>query len=196
MKQQTQDRWIKKYNDQSDSTISNNLVLAKQYNTKYYRGVCKKHGNCIFYTKDNSCPLCSSEARRIRNETNRVFNRSRELINEIRVRARNTGLVCNITTDEFRLLYDSATICPVFRTPLELNVGTHGPNSASVDRFDSTKGYTMDNINIISNRANKIKNDGTYLEHIQIAIWMARTLGLSDVQIIQQMQQLLNEVKL
>ena len=44
--------------------------------------------------------------------------------------------------------------------------------SPSIDRIDSTKGYTKDNIQIISWRANRIKNDSTPEELMQIATYM------------------------
>lgn len=46
--------------------------------------------------------------------------------------------------------------CPLLN--IELKIGG-GKNSPTIDRIDSTKGYTPDNIWIISKRANCIKND-------------------------------------
>ena len=34
-------------------------------------------------------------------------------------------------------------------------------NSYSLDRIDSTKGYTIENLMVISNRANRIKNNAS-----------------------------------
>lgn len=45
--------------------------------------------------------------------------------------------------------------CPVFKTPMDI---------PSIDRHDPNKGYTKDNIVIMSNRANVLKNDGTIEE--------------------------------
>lgn len=44
-------------------------------------------------------------------------------------------------------------------------------NSPSIDRIDNTKGYTKDNIIIISNRANRIKNDSTTDELEKITLF-------------------------
>jgi hypothetical protein len=37
----------------------------------------------------------------------------------------------------------------------------------------------------MSDRANRIKNDGTAIEHLLIGIWMLRQTGLEDDEIIQ-----------
>lgn len=51
--------------------------------------------------------------------------------------------------------------CPVFGTPLVFNRGQPCDNSISFDRIDSTKGYSRDNVIIISHRANTIKTNAT-----------------------------------
>lgn len=47
-------------------------------------------------------------------------------------------------------------------------------NSPSMDRIDSSKGYTPDNIHIISWRANRIKNDSTVEELGKIYEYMLK----------------------
>lgn len=50
-------------------------------------------------------------------------------------------------------------VCPVLGLPIVVtNIKTQA-NSPSIDRINSGKGYTKDNIRIISWRANKIKSD-------------------------------------
>lgn len=64
-------------------------------------------------------------------------------------------------------------VCPVLGIPLVYgNKTLRCDNSASVDRFDSSKPYSKDNVNIISFRANRIKNDGTIDELKKIVAWM------------------------
>jgi len=67
--------------------------------------------------------------------------------------------------------------CPILGIPIEWKQGNGKAsiaNSPSLDRLDSTKGYTPDNVRVISYRANVIKNDGTAAEHRAIAAWMER----------------------
>lgn len=47
-------------------------------------------------------------------------------------------------------------------------------NSPSIDRIDSNKGYTADNIHVISWRANRIKNDSTVEELRLLANYMEK----------------------
>lgn len=54
--------------------------------------------------------------------------------------------------------------CPVLGIKLEPHKGRKGDSSPSLDRVDSTKGYTKDNIQVISNRANHIKNNASLEE--------------------------------
>lgn len=61
--------------------------------------------------------------------------------------------------------------CPVLGIPLDYSFGkgTRGDNSPSIDQKIPGAGYTIDNIVVISWRANRIKNDGTPEEHQKIA---------------------------
>lgn len=54
--------------------------------------------------------------------------------------------------------------CPVLGIPLKFNRGQAQDDSYSIDRIDSTLGYTIDNITVISLRANKLKNNATLEE--------------------------------
>lgn len=68
-------------------------------------------------------------------------------------------------------------VCPMLGIQLNYDgVGEGGwsrkDNSPSLDRINNKLGYTKDNIQIISWRANRIKNDSTPEELIKIAIYM------------------------
>lgn len=66
-------------------------------------------------------------------------------------------------------------ICPILNIPLSyVNKNCIQDNSATIDRIDSTKGYIPGNVAIMSNRANRIKNDGTAEEHFIIAKWILK----------------------
>ena len=82
----------------------------------------------------------------------------KHLLADARGRAQARGL-------EFALDMDSIprpTYCPVFGSELVYRAdGRRRDNSASLDRIDSRRGYTADNVWVICWRANQIKNDAT-----------------------------------
>jgi hypothetical protein len=76
------------------------------------------------------------------------------------VRAKHNGLDFNIHPDMFTI----PIICPVLGIPITIQHGRPTDNSPTLDRIDNTKGYVVGNVWIISQRANRIKNDATLTE--------------------------------
>lgn len=68
------------------------------------------------------------------------------------------------------------THCPIFGIELNYFAETRQENSPSFDRIDPNKGYVPGNVQIVSWRANRIKNDGTSKEHFLIAEYL-KNLG-------------------
>lgn len=62
--------------------------------------------------------------------------------------------------------------CPVLGIPISRGNKFHTQASPSIDRFDNTKGYTKENIRIISRRANCLKNDATVEEMKKVLNYM------------------------
>ena len=58
--------------------------------------------------------------------------------------------------------------CPVLGIELKKGDARMIDGSPTIDRIDPLKGYTKDNICVISNRANRIKSDGTIEEHKKV----------------------------
>lgn len=67
------------------------------------------------------------------------------------------------------------THCPILGIELDYFAESRQENSPSFDRLDNTKGYEPQNVLIVSWRANRIKNDGTALEHRKIAEFLEKT---------------------
>lgn len=57
-------------------------------------------------------------------------------------------------------------LCPILGIPINYICSGQTDNSISFDRIDSTKGYTKENTILVSQRANRIKNDSTIEELI------------------------------
>lgn len=88
------------------------------------------------------------------------------LFNGAKVRAREKGLPFEITQDDIKI----PDVCPLLGIPL-IHGKTQRPtdNSPSLDRIDSSKGYTRDNVWVISFRANAIKRDASPEELMRLA---------------------------
>lgn len=106
--------------------------------------------------------------RRQINTTWRRRNVNKSMYADARKRAKKKGI-------EFSLLIEDIHIpeqCPVLKIPLFQGDGGRIDNSPSLDRVDNDKGYTKDNIQVISQRANALKNNGSIWEFEQIIEYM------------------------
>ena len=94
---------------------------------------------------------------------NPVLSRARNAYSDARKRAIKQRLSFDLTADYVHTLMLGATHCPYFQWTL-----THASNKArtlaSLDRIDSAKGYTKDNVQIVSYLANMMKSNATAQE--------------------------------
>lgn len=89
----------------------------------------------------------------------------RHLISRCRYRAKKKGLPFSITTRDITY----PTVCPVLGVPLDGRDRDHFP---SIDRVKPELGYVKGNVNVISQRANRIKSDATKVEIFKIYRYM------------------------
>lgn len=90
---------------------------------------------------------------------------------------------CKLKNIPFNITYDDCLApeyCPVLGIPLSRNVGKNKPsgNSPSVDRIDPLKGYVKGNAQVISQRANIMKNDASVEELQRFAQWVLKVYPL------------------
>lgn len=78
-----------------------------------------------------------------------------KILHYARQRAREKGIEFSIVLDDIEI----PKLCPLLSIPLEHGPGKCRQSSPSLDRIDSKRGYTQDNIWIISHKANTIKSD-------------------------------------
>jgi hypothetical protein len=92
------------------------------------------------------------------------------MIHKIQRRAKDKGLECEIEIQDITI----PLVCPVLGIPIVVGHKNrdHWP---SMDRVSCQFGYVRGNIQVISYRANRIKNNGTAEEHEKIAAWMRTT---------------------
>ncbi len=96
-------------------------------------------------------------------------NPARQMWLNARARARRLGI-------EFKLTLEDITVpkvCPVLGIPLVVGgKKRERDNSPSLDRKDNAKGYTPDNIRVISWRANDVKGNATVIELEKVLEYM------------------------
>lgn len=89
-------------------------------------------------------------------------------LNQAKRRAKAHGWEFNLTKRDITI----PDTCPVLGIPLLRTDTRLGDSSPTIDRIDSTKGYTLDNIRVISWRANRLKSDATTEEMRMILNYM------------------------
>lgn len=110
------------------------------------------------------------EAKRRRN------NPTMTMYDNAQQRAKRAGLEFTISQDDLVI----PEVCPVLgvalATPKERG-GKQKDNSPSLDRIDNTKGYTPDNVWIVSYQANRMMSNATPSQLLTFAASMQRTFG-------------------
>ena len=75
-------------------------------------------------------------------------------------RAKIAGIEFALTRNDIADMTVPIT-CPVLGIPLRMERGRHTNNSLSIDRIDSSRGYTPDNVVFVSWRVNWIKGNAS-----------------------------------
>jgi hypothetical protein len=85
----------------------------------------------------------------------------KEIINEVtRPSSRNKNIMYKKRYTSWEAT-EYPKVCPVLGMKLDWGMNGHQPNSPSLDRIDSTKGYIPGNVMMMSNLANKMKQNAT-----------------------------------
>ena len=90
------------------------------------------------------------------------------MVGSARVRAKKKGLPFNLEAQDLTI----PEFCPVLGIKMERGPIAERDSSPSLDRLVPELGYALDNVSVISHRANRIKNNGTADEHRRIADWI------------------------
>ena len=160
-------------------TITRKEAKSKGLN-KYFTGKpCTQGHVSVRYVVNGACIACNlirmrgtydKEARYERSRTNKEF-RKRELLKGAKYRANKKGLEFNLTVDTV----EWPDVCPVLGTELNYFAGMDDRwNQVSIDRTDNRKGYTPDNVVIMSMKANSIKGHHTVEEMEKVLEYMKK----------------------
>jgi len=122
-----------------------------------------KHGSTMNGFDTSSCKQCKVSKHKWSNVSiqKRIFNR-------IKSRASRKNIEFNLELSDIII----PEKCPVYN---HIFIYNDTDWTYSVDRIDNSKGYTKENIQIISNKANRLKNNAS-VEDIEILLnWMKLT---------------------
>lgn len=114
------------------------------------------------------CKVCHCLRTRV-NEYQRKQDPRQRIFEKVRKRCRENGRKFALTLDDIKI----PSHCPLLGIPLSRDGFLD--NYPSLDRIDSTKGYTPENVIVISYRANTIKSNATLSELLLL------TKNLSDI---------------
>lgn len=151
------------------------LVLSRKRkllpNGKYlYIATCKCDcgnikdfvANHVKYGRSKSCGCDKSHYKNTSGEKNPCFTGYKEIRgkmwNNIKKRAKDKGIDVSVTLQEIWELYEKQDRkCALTGLPICFDKN-NGETTASLDRIDSSGGYTIDNIQWVHKDVNKMKN--------------------------------------
>lgn len=84
----------------------------------------------------------------------------KNLLNMARRRAKLKGLEFNLTEDDIVI----PKTCPILEVPLIVGTKDNYEYTPSLDRIDNSKGYIKGNVQVISKKANSMKNSASFAE--------------------------------
>lgn len=130
---------------------------------------CTKCGT-IFLKTSKTVALCN----KCNSERVKCTDPELKMLRRAKARAKSKGLEFNLTVKDIIIPKN----CPILGIELICKSGKPGgqKNSPALDRKDSKKGYTKDNIQVISHLANMMKSHATEEELITFAKWVMNYL--------------------
>lgn len=115
-----------------------------------------KHNGCVGGFDTSRCKPCKKS----KWDWEQVSYEKR-MLHRTTARAKRRGLECTLTLEDIVL----PDLCPVFNVPF---IYGDVDWTYSIDRRDNSKGYTKDNIMIMSNKANRLKNNASLADLEQL----------------------------
>jgi hypothetical protein len=142
--------------------VGNVAVISNRANTVKNDGTADEHRAIADWMDRRRCGLEFISGRRASTE------KEKRVVLSAKQRAKNKGREFDLQLEDIEF----PERCPILGVLLIGGTRHEHESSPSLDRVDSSRGYTLDNVAIISHRANFVKSDGTADEHRKIADWM------------------------
>lgn len=149
-----------------DTEFYNNKTMPR--GKTYWCKVCTNHQNNVVQKETKAKWAARTHQNR------RLYRTNEHLWKGAKARAKELGRDFSISPDDI--------IIPEYCPYLKIKLGFTDPNGfPSLDRIDSSKGYTPDNIQVISLRANKLKSDATIEQMIVFARGILEVHSKEDI---------------
>ena len=154
--------YLKKYRQDNKEKLAANNKKYRQDNKEKY----------IKYRQDNR------EKRVEYLKKYRQDNKEKLIVRRAKTRANKNSVPFDIDEDYIKKIWPKHNICPIFKIKLEQSNLHTGDQSPSLDRIIPKLGYVKGNVQIMSNKANTIKNNATFEELIIIGKYYEKQLAI------------------
>ncbi|MFA6198972.1 MAG: hypothetical protein WC679_01035 [Bacteroidales bacterium] len=101
------------------------------------------------------------------------------IYNRLKASAKKRNIPFSLTVAQLYELSFPIT-CPILNIPLRFNRGKLEDNSYSIDRVDNSLGYEIDNIIVISYKANRLKNNASNQELKQLSEFYCNNFNIKE----------------
>jgi len=179
----------RKFCSKKCSNIFNGMIKTNQNHNKKKCLVCSKEqtfNNFSLFNKfdkfsgrKNICKKCS-KAKKEREKRKRTWKNDavKIMLMNSKYRAKKLKLVFSLKSEDIII----PKRCPVLNIPLFRSKKNNWNNSPSIDRIDNTKGYTKENIVIVSRRANILKKDASLQELQQLSKFYKKFMSQQKIE--------------
>jgi hypothetical protein len=158
-------------------TVTQLTGTSDKHHDRHWKCLCFCGKEIITTTRNlksgntKSCGCLQLEAVRIRCTTHgQTGSTAYNILHSAKQRAKKRGLQFNLDLEDIKI----PEFCPVLGIILRCGIGAPLDSSPTLDRINSTQGYVRGNIEVISNRANKIKQNATAEELRKVADYVER----------------------
>ena len=122
--------------------------------------------NSIMNGGSSSCISCRLVETHKRNPDYKLcYSLEYRMLKSSKCRAKKAGLSFNIEIEDVII----PKVCPLLEIPIIRGTKTIVPNSPTLDRKNSNLGYVKGNVWVISDKANRVKNDAS-LEEAELLV--------------------------
>jgi hypothetical protein len=105
--------------------------------------------------RKSECKACNNK----RNRERLRLHPKQRMLATAKWRSKKYGIPFNLTTNDFEI----PEVCPLLGIPVNpvASMGKRTDNSPSLDKIDPEKGYTVGNVWVVSDKANRMKQNMT-----------------------------------